>query len=142
MTDAGWVFTHDLAHRRLDLDECRRLLGTERLGRVALSVGALPAVVPVLYRLFGARVVFGIECGALYRALSENVVAFEVDHVDAETNEGWTVQVVGRSRPADDLRQAGFELPGRNGFMGPDRLIGIQIDRLSGLATVERVGQV
>jgi hypothetical protein len=86
-------------------------------------------------------------------------VAFEVDHVDDETNEGWTVLVVGRSRPASDLTVPGFVLPGsdrpgsdrpgsdrpgsdRSGPSWPtppDRLIGITIDRLSGQRTVERV---
>lgn len=131
------MFTHDRAHLRLELDECRGLLGSEHLGRIALSVAALPAVVPVLYRLVGDQVVFTVEPDALYDALCDNVVAFEVDHVDADTNEGWTVLVVGRSR-ACDLSLPGFALPGTAAFPPPDRLIGIDIDRLSGLRTIER----
>jgi hypothetical protein len=131
------VFTHDRAHQGLDLDECRELLGREHLGRIALSVAALPAVVPVLYRLVGDRVVIAVEADALYDALSDNVVAFEVDHVDPESNEGWTVLVVGRSRPCE-LTLPGFDLPGATAFAPHDRLIGIDIDRLSGLRTRER----
>jgi len=131
------VFTHARAHERLDLDECRGLLGREHLGRIALSVAALPAVVPVLYRLAGDRVVIAVEPDVLYAALYDNVVAFEVDHVDPDTNEGWTVLVVGRSRPCE-LSLPGFDLPGATAFAAHDRLIGIDIDRLSGLRTIGR----
>jgi uncharacterized protein len=142
MPDAGGVFTHDRAHQDLDIDACRHLLGSERLGRVALSVDALPAVIPVLYRVVGDRVVFGVEDDALYGALADNVVAFEVDHVDEETNVGWTVLVVGRSRPALDLSASGFTLPpferpGAPVFPPIDRLIGIALDRLSGQRTLD-----
>jgi nitroimidazol reductase NimA-like FMN-containing flavoprotein (pyridoxamine 5'-phosphate oxidase superfamily) len=137
MIDAGRVFTHDRAHHRLDPAECRRLLGTGHLGRVALSVAALPAVIPVLYRVVGDRIVFAVEPDDLYAVLCDNIVAFEVDHVDDETNRGWTVQVVGRARPASDLTMPVFALPGPTGSLPPDRLIGVSIDRLSGLRTVE-----
>jgi len=62
--------------------------------------------------LVGERVVVGVEDDDLYAALTDNIVAFEVDRIDGETNLGWTVLVVGRSRPAGDLSLAGFEVPG------------------------------
>ncbi len=142
MPDAGRVFTHERAHQNLHLSECRRLLDTERLGRIALSVAALPSVVPVFYRVVDDRIVLGVEDRSLFAALSDNIVAFEVDHVDQETKVGWTVLVVGRSSPAPDLSLSVFTLPGneaaRDGLLGPpDRLIGISIDRLSGQRTIE-----
>ena len=144
------MFTHTRAHEHLGPDACRRLLGSEHLGRVALSVAALPAVLPVFYRLIGDRLVFAVE-DDLYDVLSDNIVAFEVDRVDPETNLGWTVQVIGRSSPASDLRLPGFGLPGfeRPGFTPapsptpsgrpPDRLIGLTLDRLSGQRTLAPV---
>jgi uncharacterized protein len=115
----------------MGLDECRRLLGTQPLGRIALSVQALPAVVPVLFQLAGDQVVFTVETDALFAALTDNVVAFEVDHIDVETHEGWAVVAVGRSGPVGDVGT-----PGRAGDSegGPSagRLIGISLDRLSG----------
>jgi hypothetical protein len=142
MADAGRVFTHERAHQNLNLSECRRLLDTERLGRIALSVAALPSVVPVFYRVVDDRIVLGVEDQSLFAALSDNIVAFEVDHVDQETKVGWTVLVVGRSRPAPDLSLSVFAIPGiessQDGLVGPpDRLIGISIDRLSGQRTIE-----
>jgi hypothetical protein len=135
------VFTHDRAHESLDRTECRRLLGSEHVGRIALSVAALPAVVPVLYRLAGDRVVFAVEPDTLYDALCDNVAAFEVDHVDGDTNEGWTVLVVGRCRPCA-LSLPGFDLPGARTFSRHDRLIAIDIDRLTGLRTRARPAAV
>jgi hypothetical protein len=148
------VFTNHRACEHLGPDACRRLLGSEHLGRVALSVAALPAVLPVLYRLIGDRVVFAVE-DDLSDVLSDNIVAFEVDRVDPETNLGWSVQVIGRTRSASDLRLPGFGLPGfeRPGFAPPapemartsvvprpDRLIGLTLDRLSGQRTLAPVG--
>jgi hypothetical protein len=130
------VFIHDGGHHQLGLGECRRLLGSAHLGRVALSVAAMPSVLPVLYRVVDDRIVFGVECD-LYEALCDNIVAFEVDHVDEESHQGWTVLVVGRSLPADDLYRSGFVMPGALSGRFPDRLIGISIDRLSGRGTVE-----
>src|SRR5580692_9210802 len=142
MPDAGYVFTHDRAHQDLDKAACRELLASQRLGRVALSVAALPSVVPVLYGLVGERVVFGVEDDPLYRSLLDNIVAFEVDHIDDQTNEGWTVLLVGRCRAALDLSSAGFTLPpferpGAPVFPPADRLIGIALDRLSGQRTLD-----
>jgi len=143
MPDAERVFTHDRAHQSLNLSECRRLLDSERLGRIAISVAALPVVVPVFYRIVGDRIAFGVEAESLFAALSDNVVAFEVDHVDQETNVGWTVLVVGRSRPAPDLSLSAFSFPGfqlspTSPFPPLERLIGITMDRISGQETIER----
>lgn len=125
------MFTDGVTHE-LGVEECRRLLETELLGRIALSVGALPAVLPVLYWLSGDRVVFAVEADSLYAALVDNVVAFEVDHLDLASHQGWTVLVVGRSRPADDLASS-REFWARPSLIERPRLIGISTDRLSGL---------
>lgn len=143
MLDARRGFTDARPHQSLDIFECGRRLDSERLGRIALSVDALPAVVPVFYRVVGDRIVFGVEDDSLFAALSDNIVAFEVDHVDQGTNVGWTVLVVGRSRPATDLTAStfaflGFEPPVTGPFLASDRLVGITIDRLSGRRTIDR----
>jgi len=122
----------DAGTRVLGVDECRRLLETELLGRIALSVEALPAVVPVLYWLTGNRVVFAVDRDSLYAALADNVVAFEVDHIDLTARNGWTVMAVGRSHPAGDLALS-RELWACPTLIGRRRLIGVSLDRLSGL---------
>jgi uncharacterized protein len=126
------VFSDHSGVAPMGLDECRRLLGTEPLGRIALSVHALPAVVPVLFHLAGNRVVFTVETDALFAALTDNIVAFEVDHIDVETHEGWAVVAVGRSGPVarDALLERAED--GAGALSAAGRLIGISLDRLSG----------
>ncbi len=64
----------------LNREECLRLLRHATLGRVAITSGALPQVLPVNFRLFGDRIVFRTGLGTkLDAATSNNVVAFEVD---------------------------------------------------------------
>ena len=87
----------------LDDEECLQLLRKGIIGRVAISVGALPAVFPVNYGVDGDDVVFFTNDGAKLRAaLNGTVVAFEVDYVDEETRSGWSVLVVGRANECSD----------------------------------------
>lgn len=87
----------------LDEDECLRLLGTVHLGRVALSVGALPAVFPVHFALLGRDPVFRTDAGSkLAAATSGHVVCLEADDVDAESHSGWSVMVIGAAHMMTD----------------------------------------
>jgi uncharacterized protein len=80
----------------LDEDECLRLLPTVPLGRVALSIGALPCIFPVNFAFIDGVIVFRTGSGTKLRAaLDHAVVAFEVDAVDPIYHNGWSVQVVG-----------------------------------------------
>jgi hypothetical protein len=126
------VFTNRHAVASLDLDECRRLLGTQLLGRLALSVGALPAVVPVFYHLAENQVVFAVETDELYTALLDNIVAFEVDRIDVVAQEGWVVVVVGRSEPLGGDALIGLGRRGAPSSTIAARHVGVSLDRLSG----------
>ena len=76
--------------------ECLELAAHRPVGRVAVCLGALPAVFPVNHCMVGRDVVFRTAVGTkLDAALSEAVVAFEVDDFDAEGHRGWSVLVVG-----------------------------------------------
>jgi hypothetical protein len=135
------VFTDDDPGQMIDVDECRELLGTQVLGRVAVSIGALPVVVPVLYALTDDHVVITVRANArLCDALANNVVAFEVDHVDLGTNEGWTVLVVGRSRPALGPSSPPPWSTGPKS-RGAEQMIRISLDRLSGLRVTSATGE-
>lgn len=78
---------------------CRELLGREEVGRVAVSVAALPAIFPVNYRFVDGDVYFltgdGMKANA---AMEGTVVGFEVDHLDPEHRTGWSVLIVGQAR--------------------------------------------
>jgi uncharacterized protein len=80
--------------RTLPQRECLRLLGRVDTGRLAVSVGALPAVVPVRFALVDEAVFFSAPCGSdLESAVRDQVVAFEVD--DVSSSGGWSVVVTG-----------------------------------------------
>ena len=67
----------------LDRDECLRLLAQAVIGRVGVSSGALPRVLPVNFRLDGGRILIRTARGTKLDAAAANaVVAFEVDDID------------------------------------------------------------
>ena len=78
--------------------ECRRLLGGRTLGRVGITSGGLPLILPVHYVYDNGVIVFRTGAGTKLRAaVSGDVLAFEVDAYDAETGRGWSVMVLGRA---------------------------------------------
>ena len=84
--------------------QCRELLRAQQLGRVGVSVGALPAIFPVNYCVLDGDIFFRAGEGTkLRRAVEDGVVGFEVDHVDADTKDGWSVLVIGMARVLSDL---------------------------------------
>ena len=96
--------------------ECRDLLEAEQVGRVAISVGALPAIFPVNYRVIDGDIFFRTGSGLKHRAaLSGSVVGFEIDRVDPVSATGWSVLVVGVAREMP----AGSELPSEHGRVLP-----------------------
>ena len=119
----------------LDRAECVRLLGTRSLGRIALSVDALPTVLPVNYVLVDDdMVVIRTRRGTrLSRATRNTVVAFEVDDFDEEWGEGWSVMVRGIAR---EVRPEAAPPPRTTVWPWQDvaetRLVGISLDLVSG----------
>jgi nitroimidazol reductase NimA-like FMN-containing flavoprotein (pyridoxamine 5'-phosphate oxidase superfamily) len=83
----------------IDEEECRRLLGSAAIGRISVSSGALPVVVPVNYVLMGDVILLRAVAGALLStAVDEAIVAFEVDDYDFGQHRGWSVMVQGPAR--------------------------------------------
>ena len=84
--------------------EAFRLLAHAEVGRVGFTLGALPAILPVNYRLVDGCVVFRSSPGSkLSAAMRGAVVAFEVDDYHAADRSGWSVLVVGQSEVVHDL---------------------------------------
>ena len=78
--------------------ECRRLLATKTLGRVGLTTGALPRIMPVEYVYEEGVITFRTEHDVkLHAAVHGAVLAFEVDAYDPATGHGWSVHVLGRA---------------------------------------------
>lgn len=85
---------------------CLQLLGSVQLGRIGLSVDALPVIVPVGFALVGERIVFGAQADPrAVDAIDGVVVAFQADTWDPCAGSGWSVLVRGSARrlvdPAD-----------------------------------------
>ena len=98
--------------------ECWALLASASVGRLALSMEALPAIVPVQYYLDGNKIAL---CLGHYQvpgqAVANTVVAFAADAIDTSTSQGWAVQVLGRlappqsmSRPSECGQRAGGQV--------------------------------
>ncbi len=95
----------------LTVNECLGLLDGGVVGRVAFSTPLGPRIVPVNYAMYDGAIVFrttpyselgthGPRCEA----------AFEVDHLDHEHHQGWSVVALGRleelpPEEVDDLRK-------------------------------------
>jgi len=84
--------------------ECLALLGTQRLGRLAVArtadVG--PHVVPVNYALLRGSIVFRSAPGTKLHRLVTEPVTFEVDSFDPHSRTGWSVVVEGLAYEASD----------------------------------------
>ncbi|MGW1518595.1 helix-turn-helix domain-containing protein [Streptomyces sp. NPDC002287] len=86
---------HDTALVPLDEEECRMLLGTHGVGRIALFTPDGPAVLPVNYMVVGTTIVFRTAAQALAARAAGTEIAFEIDKIDDVTADGWSVLAVG-----------------------------------------------
>jgi hypothetical protein len=148
--DAGTTFGKAIAPRArqtamalvradsgLTRDECLQLLGTASMGRVALSIGALPVVLPVGFALVDEDVVFRSLIDEKLSAPGVDIVlAFQVDHFGAATESGWSVLVQGLASEVvekEDLERCqALRLPGRGAVHGHPHFARIATTRLTG----------
>jgi uncharacterized protein len=143
--DAPWARTADghtaggvdhVGLAVLSREECLRLVGTARIGRVGMTSAALPLVLPVNFALDGEEIVIRTAAGTkLDAALRNAVVAFEVDEIDPLYHSGWSVMVTGMAREMrseEDLARA-RSLPLRPWAPGTrDAYIAIPVQLISG----------
>ena len=117
-------------------EECSLLLAAGKVGRVGVSQGALPVVLPVNYAVLDGDIVIRTGAGTkLDAALAGAVVAFEIDHVDPVYHQGWSVLVQGRAHEVVDLEQLkrARALPLEPWAAGGgDRFVRIVSERVSG----------
>src|SRR5208282_4649793 len=79
-------------------DQCWELLASASVGRLALSVRALPVILPVQYCLDGRMLAVCLGHHEIpERSLNGTIIAFATDAIDPVTRSGWSVQVQGRS---------------------------------------------
>lgn len=120
----------------LDRDECLRLLSTATLGRIGLTTGALPTVLPVNFLLDGEEILVRTSEGSKLQAATDNaVVAFESDDFDPLYHSGWSVVVTGVAREVtdpDELHALPSARVARWAPEGNGRLVAISTEMVSG----------
>ena len=95
----------------LSYRECLDLLGTGMVGRLALCTPHGPRIVPVNYARHDDALLFRTTAySELAQYGRDAEAAFEIDHLDYDRQQGWSVVARGRLRmvpPAelDDLRK-------------------------------------
>jgi nitroimidazol reductase NimA-like FMN-containing flavoprotein (pyridoxamine 5'-phosphate oxidase superfamily) len=120
----------------LNRGECVDLLRQGVVGRVGISVQALPEILPVNYAVIDDMIVFRTGRGTNLAGASRNaIIAFEVDNVEANGTSGWSVLAVGRSQETTDpdlIAQALNVIP--DGWVPGERedVFVMHIDRISG----------
>jgi nitroimidazol reductase NimA-like FMN-containing flavoprotein (pyridoxamine 5'-phosphate oxidase superfamily) len=85
-------------------ERCWELLSGAEVGRVGVTVGALPAIFPVNHVVIDRGIVFRTAPGAkLAAATAGAIVAFEADDYRAADRSGWSVLAVGPAEVVHDL---------------------------------------
>lgn len=87
----------------LTIEECLELLHGGVVGRVAMATPVGPRIVPVNYAMHGEDIVFRTAPYSELGSYGWNTdLAFEIDHLDYDKHQGWSVVAVGRSAIVDD----------------------------------------
>jgi nitroimidazol reductase NimA-like FMN-containing flavoprotein (pyridoxamine 5'-phosphate oxidase superfamily) len=90
----------------LRVPECRALLATHGVGRIAVPTASGPVVVPVNYSVVDGAIVFRTEIGSTPFQAAGCQVAFEVDRIDDAFSSGWSVLVCGHARTVTEPDEA------------------------------------
>ena len=124
-----------LAH--LSTEECWTRLSSATMGRVGITVGALPIILPVFFGVVEQSVVFRTATGTkLSAATAGTVVAFEADELLPGDDEGWSVVVQGIAREVTDtdelLRARTLPLPAVTAEGRCDRFVAVAARTITG----------
>ena len=113
----------------LDDGECLRLISPGGVGRLAYFGRVGLAVLPVSYKLDHGSIVFRTALDSptdedlrTGMAGAEYQVAFEVDHIDTDTREGWSVLIQGDAHHVDsEAERASVLAAGLESWAGGER---------------------
>lgn len=105
--DEDWIVTLE----PFGVDECWQRIGsaaTVGIGRIAFSAEGVQQILPVNFACARRSIVVRTAQQSMLRRSGVGAdVAFEVDHIDADRQSGWSVLIQGRLWPVeapDDLR--------------------------------------
>lgn len=98
---------HKSSFTVLDRQTCFNLMGTRDIGRVAFTIegDAAPTVLPLNYVLINDTIVFRSTLAGTIMRYARGYAAFQVDHLDEERREGWSVLASGRCRWVRDASE-------------------------------------
>ena len=91
-----------------DDEQCLALLGRAQLGRIALSLRAMPVVVPVRYTLSDGDLLFAASGDQLTKALHGNIAALQADGFEENGGKQWTVFATGPVRRVEGFEDLGL----------------------------------
>lgn len=128
---------HEGMFAALDPDDCRALLRTQEVGRVAwTSPVAGLLILPVNYVVRDGLVVFRTSRSSVLAELTEGrEVSFQVDDIDVSTGNGWSVMLQGvSSTPTDEAQLAALRADGPMPWAMGDRdlFVTVQVREISG----------
>ncbi|HET9771874.1 MAG TPA: pyridoxamine 5'-phosphate oxidase family protein, partial [Acidimicrobiia bacterium] len=119
---------------RLTAADCRRLLPSAPVGRLAVPTPNFPTLDPVSFAVVEGELVVAVRAGSAGDALAAgSLVAFEADLLDRSRQQGWSVVVKG---PVEDLDADVADIV--RPLMAPwapapsDRLLLIRSERITG----------
>jgi uncharacterized protein len=97
----------DAAFEAIDEKQCLELLKEVEFGRVAIVTGdGRPQIFPVNFTVHGHTIVFTTGSRLIEAWAPLGHVAFEADHIDTATHEGWDVVVTGEGADITDSRDS------------------------------------
>ncbi len=127
--------------RELTNGDALRLLGSVRFGRVVFARHALPTIRPVNHIIDGEYVIIYANLSIVPMHSDRQVVSYEADTIDHETQLGWCVILTGTAEPVLDPDEiARYErmidpwLPGAR-----NRIVRIRPDIVTGIELVTEV---
>jgi nitroimidazol reductase NimA-like FMN-containing flavoprotein (pyridoxamine 5'-phosphate oxidase superfamily) len=95
---------------QLSAQECRTLLLSESVGRVAFATPSGTRLVPITYLMSGESVHFRISAfSELATFAPDSEVSFEIDRIDPAERRGWSVVVRGQCRTSQAGLDAQFD---------------------------------
>ncbi len=84
--------------------DCWRLLRSEEVGRLAISIADHPDIFPINYVVDGESVVFRTAAGTkLAASVLGKAVAFEIDGYDPLEGDAWSVVIKGHARSVEHM---------------------------------------
>ncbi|MFF0491732.1 pyridoxamine 5'-phosphate oxidase family protein [Nocardia sp. NPDC003482] len=127
--------------RELTNGDALRLLGSVRFGRIVFARHALPTIRPVNHLLDGEQVIVYANLNIVAMHSDRQVVSYEADTIDHQTQLGWCVILTGTAEPVLDAD----EVAHYDGLVEPwlpgaqHRIVRIKPDIVTGIELIDKL---